>query len=75
MGCLCDLVQAAIHDRAVLRVWRGIRECANPKTALEFVEMGAPITKEQYCNDCITGYFQEITNVHAPDEYGVPERP
>lgn len=28
----------------------------------ELAEMGAPIT-----NGRITGYFQEITNAHAPD--------
>lgn len=37
-----------------------IKECANLKTALEFAEKGAPITKEQHCGGCINGYFRPV---------------
>ena len=37
-----------------------ITECANLKTALEFAEMGMPITKEQFCGGCINGYFKRV---------------
>jgi len=37
-----------------------IKECANLRTALEFAEMGMPITKEQFCGGCINGYFRSV---------------
>ena len=37
-----------------------ITECANLRTALEFAEMGMPITKEQFCGGCINGYFRRV---------------
>ena len=37
-----------------------IKECANLRTALEFAEMGMPITKEQFCGGCINGYFKRV---------------
>jgi len=37
-----------------------IKKCANLRTALEFAEMGMPITKEQYCGGCINGYFRRV---------------
>ncbi|HHI30191.1 MAG TPA: hypothetical protein ENL17_00575 [Candidatus Methanoperedenaceae archaeon] len=34
--------------------------CANLATAMEFGSKGMPITKEDYCNGCIDGYFKRV---------------
>jgi len=43
-------------DEAVLTT----ATCANLKTAMDFGSRGMPITKEEYCNGCINGYFKRV---------------
>ena len=38
-----------------------LKECANLRTALDFARKGAPITKEQHCSGCISGYFRPVS--------------
>jgi hypothetical protein len=37
-----------------------IKECSNLKVALEFAAKGVPVTKEDYCDGCMNGYFKLV---------------
>ena len=44
------------HGNATLN----IKECARLKAALKLAEKGSPITRAQYCNLCINGYYKKV---------------
>ncbi len=43
-------------EKAIL----AMKRCSNLEAALQLVEKGMPITKEQHCSGCINGYFRRV---------------